>query len=95
MDCVEQESPGESLILHYGDIDNPRFILIDGGPPGTYKKYIAPRLTELKERFSGQAPLTLDIVIASQSDAERIEVITELTTSMLQSKAQPGSAKDR
>lgn len=81
---VLNAAQGESLILHYGDLDNPRFILIDGGPRGTYQKYIAPRLTELKERFSGTAPLTLDMVIVSQSDAERLDGITELTTSMLQ-----------
>jgi hypothetical protein len=81
---VLNASQGESLILHYGDLDDPRFILIDGGPRGVYEKYIAPRLAELKERFSGPAALSLDLVIVSQSDAERIEGITELTNAMVE-----------
>ena len=81
---VLNASRGESLILHYGDIDKPRFILIDGGPREVYRKYIAPRLTELKERFSPTAPLTLDMVIVSQSDEERLGGISEMTTSMVE-----------
>lgn len=75
---------GESLILHYGDLDNPRFILIDGGLPKVYKESIAPRLAELKERFSATTPLTLEMVIVSQSDNERIGGISALTTSMVE-----------
>ena len=82
---------GESLILHYGDLDNPRFILIDGGPNKVYEKYIAPRLAELKQRFSGKAPLTLDMVIASQSDVERIDGLTDLTTAMVQQSEKSAS----
>ena len=81
---VLNASEGESLILHYGDLDHPRFILIDGGPRGVYESSIAPRLTELKQRFSGPAPLSLDLVIASQSDVERLQGITDLTNAMLQ-----------
>lgn len=71
---------GESLILHYGDLDHPRFILIDG-PNDVYKNCIAPRLAELKHRFSG--PLDLDLVIVSQSDNNRVEGINDMTDAML------------
>jgi len=81
---VLNASKGESLILHYGDLDDPRFILIDGGPTHVYEKYLAPRLMELKERLSGQAPLNLDLVIASQSDEESVEGINALTDTIIE-----------
>ena len=80
---VINASEGESLILHYGDLDNPRFILIDGGPGDVYEKYIEPRLSELRQRFSGEAPLALDLVIASQSDTESVEGINKLTDAII------------
>ena len=40
---------GDSLILHYGESDAPRFILIDGGPNQSgYRKVIRKRLNQLK-----------------------------------------------
>lgn len=81
---VLKASQGESLILHYGELDHPRFILLDGGPTGVYKSSIAPRLTELKQRFSSSAPLNLDMVIVSQSDNERLDGIRQLSDAMVE-----------
>ncbi len=48
---------GDSLILHYGDQDDPHFILIDGGWRETYQQHLAPRLAELKDRWRRTSPL--------------------------------------
>ena len=32
-----QAAHGDSLILHYGPLTNPRFIVVDGGPRGIFK----------------------------------------------------------
>lgn len=74
---------GESLILHYGEIDNPRFILIDAGSVKVFRDQLAPRLADLRARWSNNQPLKLDMIIVSQSDYERIEGINQLTDAML------------
>jgi hypothetical protein len=73
----------ECLILHYGEIDNPKFILIDGGDQ-VLREALTPRLKELKERWSNEKALPLEMIILSQSDFDRIEAINDLTDSMLQ-----------
>jgi|GEM_PF-4028784 len=72
----------ECLILHYGEIDNPKFILIDGGQQ-VLRKVLAPRLEQLKERWSSKQALPVEMYILSQSDYARIEAFNELTDSML------------
>ncbi|HEX6182315.1 MAG TPA: TIR domain-containing protein [Pyrinomonadaceae bacterium] len=84
---------GESLILHYGEIDRPRFILIDGGIERVYRQHIAPRLAELREQWSDGAPLRLEMVIVSQSDVQRLEGINDLTDAMLAQREGGGEAE--
>jgi hypothetical protein len=63
---------GESLILHYGDPDAPRFILIDGGDRPTYQRTLKPRLDALRERWYSKARLPIEYVMVSNQDNDRL-----------------------
>lgn len=76
-----QADEGDSLLLHYGPPDHPKFILIDGGPtPNIYDEVIKPRLQEIRERFvqDDDAPLPLDMVWLSHFDGDHITGIGAL-----------------
>jgi beta-lactamase superfamily II metal-dependent hydrolase len=62
---------GESFILHYGDPDDPRFILIDGGEPRIYEQTLKPRLEVLKARWAPHGALAIEYVIVSNQDNDR------------------------
>lgn len=75
---------GDSLILHYGEPVDPRFILIDGGPTKSgYREVLLPRLTEIKEQFSQDAPLPLEMMMVSHIDDDHIDGLLALTADML------------
>jgi TIR domain len=63
---------GESIILHYGDVDAPKFIVIDGGQPQTYKSSLGPRLAELRNLWAPGQALSLENVIISNQDNDRL-----------------------
>ena len=50
---VVRARKGDCLILHYGSEDDPRLMLIDGGPRGVYGPHLKPRLEEIKRVSSG------------------------------------------
>lgn len=83
---------GDSLILHYGDPADPRFVLIDGGPTSSgYRNVILPRLTQIKDRFSDDAPLSLEMMMVSHIDDDHIDGLLALTADMLD-RTQDGEA---
>src|SRR6185503_13237830 len=63
---------GDSLLLHYGKPGAPNLIVIDGGPAGVYKTSLRPRLTELKQSRSADAPLTIRMMMVSHLDDDHI-----------------------
>ena len=68
---------GDALILHYGDASSPKFIVIDGGPPGTYKESYRPRLDAIrKNRGGGQ--LEIRMLMVSHIDDDHITGVLEL-----------------
>lgn len=69
---------GESIILHYGDVDAPKFIVIDGGQPQTYRRSLGPRLTELRNLWTPGQALSLEHVIISNQDNDRLGGILRL-----------------
>ncbi|HEX2780836.1 MAG TPA: hypothetical protein VHM30_15150 [Gemmatimonadaceae bacterium] len=78
---------GDCLLLHYGTPDNPRTIVIDGGPSGIYKTRLEPRLLELKQsRVGDDSPLPLALVAVSHVDEDHIKGILELTAEMRRAK---------
>ena len=46
---------GDCLMLHYGSQDEPRLIMIDGGPRGVYEPHLKPRLEEIKKARAAEA----------------------------------------
>lgn len=80
---VLNASHGECIILHYGDIDQPKFILIGGGQKEVYKKILNPRLIDLKRTFSPAKALPIEMIIASHSDIQSIGGLLAMTEDML------------
>lgn len=80
---------GDSLILHYGDEDKPRFILIDGGPAGVYRSFLRPRLEAIRNTWHENHPLPLEMVMVSHIDADHIAGILDLTKDLIQHKENP------
>lgn len=67
-----QAKHGDSLLLHYGKPNNPKLIVIDGGPAGVYKSSLRPRLSELKENRSPVGPLAIRMLMVSHLDDDHI-----------------------
>lgn len=63
---------GDSLLLHYGKPNNPKLIVIDGGPAGVYRNSLRPRLTELKDSRSPNAALKIRMLMVSHLDDDHI-----------------------
>jgi hypothetical protein len=76
---------GDCLLLHFGSRDNPRTVLIDGGPPPVYGQTLKPRLLELRKhlislgRIGSDDPLPLTLVMVSHADADHIGGLLALT----------------
>ena len=79
---------GQSLILHYGSPDAPRFVLIDGGRRHSYRDALAPRLESLRERWRPGGPLPLELVAISNEDDDRLSGLMEMFEQMLDRRAQ-------
>lgn len=74
---------GDCLILHYGDPNKPKAILVDGGPRGVYAKRLAPRLQQLSQTRSDGRPCELRLIVISHVDDDHIRGILDLTQEML------------
>lgn len=83
---VLQAKEGDCLILHYGKIDFPQIIVIDGGPSGVYTKFLKPRLLEIKKTLSPQDSLPIAMVMVSHADDDHINGIEMLTNDLVQQK---------
>lgn len=90
-----QAEDGDSLILHYGDPEQPRFFLIDGGPTKTgYEQVIRKRLEALKAQWAPPGrPLTIDMMMVSHIDADHIGGLLYLTEQLLEERR--GGSGDR
>ena len=71
---------GDSLILHYGATSAPKFIVIDGGPPGTYP-LLRKRLDAIHARM-GEEPLEIRMLMVSHIDDDHITGVLDLTTAL-------------
>jgi beta-lactamase superfamily II metal-dependent hydrolase len=70
---VVQAEFGDCLILEYGTAANPHYILIDGGPEGTYPKHLRGELQALRQSAKG-----LDLVVLSHVDNDHVIGLLEL-----------------
>ena len=72
---------GDSLLLHYGDFDDPRLIVIDGGPATVYADALRPRLDAIqKKRGGGQ--LEIRMLMVSHIDLDHINGVLKLTEAL-------------
>ncbi|MEO5646119.1 MAG: hypothetical protein ABIQ91_01445, partial [Candidatus Paceibacterota bacterium] len=62
---ILQAKQGDCLLLHYGTPNEPRIIVIDGGPAGIYRNFLKPRLLSIKKVRSPDSPLDLSLVMVS------------------------------
>ena len=73
-----QAAHGDSLILHYGPLSNPRFIVVDGGPKGIFKASLGPRLKEIHAARGGGV-LEIRLMMVSHIDDDHITGILDFT----------------
>lgn len=77
-----QANEGDCLILEYGKSSDRRFILIDGGTPGVYKKWLKPRLEALRDQYAPGGKLPLELVMCSHIDNDHIGGLLNLFKEM-------------
>lgn len=69
---------GNAFLLHFGSQQDPGLILIDGGPSGTYRKVLKPRLAEIRRTRPNDDPLRLDLVMLTHIDDQQSRGIRDL-----------------
>jgi hypothetical protein len=70
---------GDALLLHYGKANDPKLILIDGGPRGVFNAALKPRLAELSESRGNGAALPIRLLMVSHIDDDHIAGVLDLT----------------
>ena len=77
---------GDALILHYGNAEKPRWMLIDGGHNGVYSEFLQPHLEELRQRWPSRwtekKKLPFEMIMVSHADADHLQGILDLTEHM-------------
>ena len=71
---------GDCLILYFGDRDAPRIAVIDGGPSRVYRKFLKPRLKDIRvdRGIADDQPLPIDLMVVSHLDDDHIKGILKL-----------------
>jgi hypothetical protein len=87
---VVRARKGDCLLLHYGSKDDPRIVLIDGGPKTVYAQHLKPRLQQIKDvrELDEQTPLVVDLLMVSHVDDDHIQGILDLTKDLTQDDPQ-------
>ena len=73
---------GDALLLHFGTPASPDLIVIDGGPPGVYRKVLKRRLQDLRARRAADGRLTIRMVMVSHIDDDHIAGILQMLTEL-------------
>jgi len=76
---------GDCLMLHYGTEEDPRLMLIDGGPAKVYGPHLEPRIKQVHAAWNLEPsdPLPVDVILVSHIDDDHIRGIIELTMDQL------------
>lgn len=75
---------GDALLLHFGNPDAPRLVVIDGGPRGVYTSVLKPRLNALmknENRLSG-GQLPIRMVMVSHIDDDHVNGILAMANEL-------------
>ena len=70
---------GDSLLLCHDDVT----LLIDGGPPGVYKRFVQPALSQLKPK-NNFTPAQIDLLMVSHIDSDHIAGVLDLTGELIE-----------
>jgi beta-lactamase superfamily II metal-dependent hydrolase len=73
-----QAKHGDCLILHYGPKQEPKVIVIDGGPGGVYRGSLRPRLRQVRQVLSPDSPLPLSMLMVSHMDDDHVNGVLDL-----------------
>jgi CHAT domain len=65
---VLEAGGGECLLVHFGDRERPRFLLVDGGQRRTFRDRLEPRLEGLRQRWAPGGSLPLELVLVTHQD---------------------------
>lgn len=79
---IVQAKFGDCLILIYGKKENPKYMLIDGGPEGIFKDYLKPELGNIKA-----ANGSLELVVLSHVDGDHIVGLLDFTEELKENAA--------
>ncbi|HYM98910.1 MAG TPA: hypothetical protein VET25_04140, partial [Aestuariivirgaceae bacterium] len=74
---------GDALLLHYKQKAAQRLWIIDGGPAGTWKNFLGPRLEELK---GTKEELTVDLAMLSHVDEDHVTGMLQLAKGLAEAK---------
>jgi hypothetical protein len=82
---VVRARKGDCLILHFGSKDDPRIIMIDGGPSGVYGPHLKPRLEQIRTArgLGKKEPLQVDALMVSHVDDDHIRGILDMTRELI------------
>lgn len=75
---------GDCLLLHYGTADDPRFVLIDGGPAGVWQESLRPRLEALRLARHPGGTLPIPLVMVSHIDDDHVNGLLRLTRELVE-----------
>lgn len=75
---------GDCLILHFGTVKDPHFVIIDGGPSNVYQPQLRRRLMQLREarELEEHEALPVDVLMVSHVDDDHIKGILDLTSEL-------------
>lgn len=78
---------GDCLLLHYGDLDDPRLVLIDGGASRVWEERLQARLDALREEVViDDGPLPIRLLMVSHIDDDHINGVLDLTSFLSERK---------
>lgn len=77
---------GDCLLLHAGSSEEPRLVLIDGGPSKTWETSLRPRLQQLRAQRTGDGPLRIDLAMVSHIDDDHINGLLDLAGELVTQK---------
>ena len=79
-----QADHGDCLLLHAGTADDPRLVLIDGGPSGIYGASLQPRLEELRTQRAPDGALQIDLAMVSHVDDDHVHGMLDLGAALVE-----------
>lgn len=83
---VVRARKGDCLMIHYGSPDDPRLVMIDGGPSGVYRRHLEPRIEAIRQArglADAGRPLPVDLMMLSHVDDDHAKGLLDLTRELI------------